>query len=122
MQLHCLDGTILEPRGKFVKKLSYEFRNNMPIASHERVIYDNNPLAEVICQLRFDRLSPSWESLDSSLVETFAHLGFTHLSQDDPFSIQVVTQSQSAPASPPYATTPHEEHTERDLANICKNS
>lgn len=67
----------------------------MKIKSTTRVIYRHNPLAEVICQVRFDRILELQDSSPHSfqgLVErTFPHLTVEHSA-----SIQVVTSQRNS--------------------------
>ena len=60
----------------------------MKIAHSTRVVYKNNPLAEVICQLRFERLPDFEDQKIRSLCDSFFTLGYTNVSEELSFGFQ----------------------------------
>lgn len=60
----------------------------MKIKSSDRVVYSKNPLAEVICQLRFDRIPEFSDSKRSDLLGRYVALGYTNCGEEHSFGFQ----------------------------------
>jgi len=62
---------------------------NMQIQSAERIKYSHNPLAEVICQLRFaDQIDLS-KGVDESIVEQCHAAGYSEFSEETAFNVTI---------------------------------
>lgn len=61
----------------------------MKITQSDRVVYENNPLAEVICQVRFQRVSTFDDGLPEELVGFLRGKGFEVFTEEQVFSIAV---------------------------------
>lgn len=61
----------------------------MKIQQYDRVRYENNPLAEVICQVRFPYESSLADSLPDKLSTDLHALGYTQRSEEQVFSISI---------------------------------
>jgi len=60
----------------------------MKIAASERVVYQNNPLAEVICQLRFGRMGIFSDAKRDLLRNRYVSLGYTNCGEELSFGFQ----------------------------------
>lgn len=60
----------------------------MKIADSERVVYQNNPLAEVICQLRFGSIGEFPDTKRDSLRRRYVDLGYTNCGEEHSFGFQ----------------------------------
>lgn len=60
----------------------------MKIAVSERVMYQNNPLAEVICQLRFGCIGDFSDTKRESIRNRYADLGYTNCGEEHSFGFQ----------------------------------
>ena len=65
----------------------------MKIKTSPRVLYKNNPLAEVVCQVRFSRLLALEKDPPSGLQDKFALIGFPLVTVDQAPSIQIAWQN-----------------------------
>ncbi len=54
----------------------------MRIESFERVVYENNPLAEVVCQVRFEPLGALTESTLETLRQAFSSAGYSNIHEE----------------------------------------
>lgn len=76
----------------------------MRIAPSARVVYANNPLAEVVCQVRFERLPLPEEAL-SAIVAAMAEAGYPNAYTEQPAQIAVLVSAvggpEPRPAPPP---------------------
>ena len=73
----------------------------MRIASSERVVYEHNPLAEVVCQVRFERLNELTEDEIVTLRAEFANIGYTGFGEEVVFGFaQQIGLGGLAPAAP----------------------
>lgn len=61
----------------------------MKIQKYEHVRYAHNPLAEVICQVRFSHAPALVESLPENLGQPLAKLGYTQFSEEQIFSVSI---------------------------------
>lgn len=71
----------------------------MKIAPTPRVIYGKNPLAEVVCQIRFERLEPSQEALQT-LQQRFSECGFDQQNDEASFNVVLEASSNGTPPVP----------------------
>lgn len=71
----------------------------MKIRVLERVVYAHNPLVEVVCQVRFDRILALETSNPSRFQEDFASAGFPIVRIEPASSIQIASSDPSVPAS-----------------------
>jgi uncharacterized protein (TIGR04255 family) len=60
----------------------------MKIAASGRVVYQNNPLSEVICQLRFGRIVDFPDTKRDSLRNRYVALGYTNCGEEHSFGFQ----------------------------------
>lgn len=60
----------------------------MKIAASKRVVYEKNPLAEVICQLRFGRIGDFPDAKTDALRTLYAELGYINSSEEHSFGFQ----------------------------------
>lgn len=77
----------------------------MKIQTYDRVQYDHNPLAEVICQVRFPFAPSLSDSVPEALLNSLATLGYTERSEEQVFSISIAfppqVPSEASPNRPP---------------------
>lgn len=69
----------------------------MKIAPFTRVVYELNPLAEVVCQLRFPRVLDLETNAPSTLQKAYLDLGYGDLSIEEPTSLTVAVQTREGP-------------------------
>ena len=74
----------------------------MKIQPYERVEYRHNPLAEVLCQVRFPFDARLAEGIPENLAQALAQLGYTVRSEEQAFNISVALPVQD---SDPLKTT-----------------
>jgi len=61
----------------------------MRIEPYERVEYQNNPLAEVVCQLRFEKLADFSDAEKTAIRAEFSGLGYTNHREEATFAISL---------------------------------
>lgn len=61
----------------------------MRIESFDRVIYENNPLAEVVCQVQFQRTDAFTDVEVGTLKTSFAEDGYTNFNEDVSVSVSL---------------------------------
>lgn len=59
----------------------YAKRSAMRIEAFQRVVYEHNPLAEVVCQVAFERLESLDERVSAAMRAAFADLGYSEAEQ-----------------------------------------
>jgi uncharacterized protein (TIGR04255 family) len=71
----------------------------MKIESFERVIYENNPLAEVICQIQFGRIDDLSDVEKTVLKEEFTTVGYSAFSEEVSlvFTQEIIFNSTQSP-------------------------
>lgn len=69
----------------------------MKITNSERVIYQNNPIAEVICQIRFEALSAIEVENFAFLQKSLSDLGYTKYSQEKTYGFQQQLDARGMP-------------------------
>ena len=89
----------------------------MKISKTSRVEYEHNPLAEVVCQVRFAPTAAFQKNLPEALVACLVADGFVVASQEQSFSIELAmgpVGQQGAPAPPQVPTTHVFHHSTED--------
>lgn len=73
----------------------------MKIATSKRVVYDKNPLSEVVCQVRFERIADfSQEALDT-LRGGFSEAGYMNFGQEQSFGFSQHFDANGQTFQPP---------------------
>jgi uncharacterized protein (TIGR04255 family) len=72
----------------------------MKIQSYDRVQYNHNPLAEVICQVRFPYAPSLSDAIPESILSSLAALGYTERSEEQVFSISIAIPPQAQAETP----------------------
>lgn len=96
----------------------------MRIETFERVVYENNPLAEVVCQIQFGRLDKFSELENTSLRADFSAAGYPIFGEEVSFgfSQQIVVDGVSTPTSAPISFPQERVHhftTEDGVWRVC---
>lgn len=75
-------------------------KQKMKIQTYDRVQYDHNPLAEVICQVRFPFAHSLSDAVPDNLLSSLATLGYTERSEEQVFSISIAFPPQAQAEAP----------------------
>jgi uncharacterized protein (TIGR04255 family) len=78
----------------------------MKITNSERVIYEHNPIAEVICQIRFDALSEGEVEKFAFLQKSLSDLGYVKYSQEKTYGFQQQLDANGMPIPQAPVTLP----------------
>ena len=86
--------------------------SQMKISKTSRVEYEHNPLAEVVCQVRFVQTAAFQKNLPEALVACLVADGFVVASQEQAFSIELAMGpvGQQGTAAPQQVPTSHVFH------------